>query len=70
LVDIGLQGIECYTSYHSPAQWAAFRAYCDRRGLLVTGGSDSHGGFVGRPLGVPEIWLRDLRLGPLMELVI
>ena len=40
---------------------------CDRHGLLITGGSDSHGGFVGRELGVPVIDSADLRLGELAE---
>ena len=29
---------------------------------MISGGSDFHGGFVGRELGVPEITLSDLKL--------
>jgi predicted metal-dependent phosphoesterase TrpH len=70
LVDTGLSGLECYSSYHSQDQAEAFRAYCDERRLLVTGGSDCHGGFVNRELGVPVVWQQDLRLGPLAERVV
>ena len=33
--------------------------------LLITGGSDYHGGFVGRQLGVPVVDTGMLRLGAL-----
>ena len=39
----GLDGIEAYYSQHSPAQTARFLALAERRGLIVTGGSDFHG---------------------------
>jgi predicted metal-dependent phosphoesterase TrpH len=67
LVDMGLQGLECFATYHDPMATRRFLDYCRSRDLLITGGSDSHGGFAGRTLGVPVIRASDLRLGPLEE---
>lgn len=65
MVEAGLAGIECY-SHHHDAEWThRCLAWAERYDLLVTGGSDSHGGFAGRELGRPEIYLSDLRLGEL-----
>ncbi len=61
----GIAGLECYACHHDPATTQTCLDFCERHDLLVTGGSDSHGGFVGRQLGVPIIHLDDLRLGPL-----
>jgi predicted metal-dependent phosphoesterase TrpH len=65
LVDMGLQGLECFASYHDQATTRRFLDYCRSRDLLITGGSDSHGGFVGRTLGIPQVYASDLRLGAL-----
>lgn len=70
LVDMGLQGVECYSFHHDAAATRAYLDYCRSRDLLVTGGSDYHGGFAGRALGVPPVYLRDLRLGGLEERVL
>ncbi len=67
LVAAGVQGLECYTCHHDPDWTARCLAWAERYGLLVTGGSDSHGGFAGRQLGQPPVHLRDLRLGPLAD---
>jgi predicted metal-dependent phosphoesterase TrpH len=67
LVDMGLQGLECFAIYHDEAAIRRFLDYCRSRDLLVTGGSDSHGGFVGRTLGLPPVYASDLRLGVLEE---
>ena len=40
----GLMGLECYHNAHSPAMERFLRAAAEKRGLLVTGGSDFHGG--------------------------
>lgn len=64
-LEFGIAGVECYTPYHSPETTARCRAFCARHDLLVTGGSDCHGAFAGRPLGVPPVTVDDLRLGPL-----
>jgi 3',5'-nucleoside bisphosphate phosphatase len=43
LVPLGLLGVECVYSEHSAEQVRCFRAAAEKRGLLVTGGSDFHG---------------------------
>jgi len=39
----GLEGIEVYTFYHTPAQTASYRRMADELGLVPTAGSDFHG---------------------------
>ena len=68
--DFGIAGLECYTHYHDEATTRFCRDWCDRHGMLVTGGSDCHGGFVGRELGVPMVDSADLRLGELAERIV
>jgi len=57
LVPVGLAGIEAYHSDHSSADAARYVALAQRLGLLVTGGTDSHGPAGPGPLvaigGVP-----------------
>lgn len=65
LVEMGIEGLECYSFHHDEATTRHFLEYCKSRDLLVTGGSDCHGGLVGRSLGVPPIRVGDLRLGDL-----
>jgi predicted metal-dependent phosphoesterase TrpH len=67
LVDMGVEGLECYSFHHSEATTRQLLDYCRRRDLLITGGSDCHGGFAGRPLGLPPICVGDLRLGVLLD---
>jgi hypothetical protein len=66
---------------HLPVEWPAFPHpaeaitrfcldWCVRRDLLITGGSDCHGGLVGRELGVPLVDTADLRLGELEERIV
>ncbi len=69
-LDFGVAGLECYSSYHDEAATNFCLDWCARHDLLVTGGSDCHGGFVGRELGVPMVRLSDLRLGDLVERVV
>jgi len=70
LVAMGVQGLECYSFHHDEAQTQDFLAYCRSRDLLITGGSDCHGGFVGRTLGLPPVRVSDLKLGDLEDGVI
>ncbi len=61
-----IEGVECFHLCHDAATTRRAVEWCDRQGLLITGGSDCHGGFVpGRRLGVPDIRLGQLRLGGL-----
>jgi predicted metal-dependent phosphoesterase TrpH len=43
LVTAGLDAIEVYHVTHTPGQTTHYRRLAERRGLLVTGGSDFHG---------------------------
>jgi len=52
----GLDGIECYSQYHkTPEEVKYYLDYCKKHDLLVSGGSDYHGGYTGRRLGHPEV---------------
>jgi hypothetical protein len=42
-IEYGIQGLEVYHSSHRDFQTEQFRDIADRRGLIATGGSDSHG---------------------------
>ncbi|MBN1874489.1 MAG: PHP domain-containing protein [Anaerolineae bacterium] len=67
LLGFDVAGVECYSQYHDEMTTACCVDWCERHNLLVTGGSDYHGGFVGRKLGVPVVDTAQLRLGPLMQ---
>ena len=54
-LDFGVAGLECYSINNDEAATDFCLGFCARHDLLVTGGSDSHGGFVGRQLGVPPL---------------
>lgn len=43
MVKAGMMGLECYHNAHTPAMERFMRSAAQRRGLLVTGGSDFHG---------------------------
>lgn len=49
LVEVGLDGLECWHTKHSEAQVAHYLELARRHGLLVTGGSDCHGTSKGQP---------------------
>ena len=56
LVAAGLDAIEVYHGTHTPGQVAHYRRLAERRGLLVTGGSDFHGAigrYYGQAPGLP-----------------
>lgn len=69
LREVGLDGLECYYSQHTPEQTALYLAVARRLGLRVTGGSDFHGRskpdvqlgvvYEGRPL--PDALLKALK---------
>jgi len=70
LLESGIAGLECYSQYHDDATIRFCLDWCVRRDLLITGGSDCHGGFVGREVGVPLVDTADLRLGELEKRII
>src|SRR3954465_11454547 len=50
LVGLGLDGLECYHTKHSPAATHNYLQLARQFNLLVTGGSDCHGTSKGKPL--------------------
>lgn len=50
LVDLGLDGIECFHTKHSASTSDHYLKIAARYNLLVTGGSDCHGFSKGKPL--------------------
>ena len=66
LIADGLQGIEAYHCDHSRPVAEHYRRLADQRGLLVTGGTDSHGMKADRPVPMgsvrtPEACLHQLK---------
>jgi predicted metal-dependent phosphoesterase TrpH len=59
LRDAGLAGLECWCSYHTPEQEAAFAAFARELGLVATAGSDFHG-----PRVKPHVALGGIRYHP------
>lgn len=43
MLDLGMDGLEAFSSYHTPEQAAAFYRQAQSRGLIATCGSDYHG---------------------------
>ena len=64
-IDFGISGIECYSSYSGVVKAEDYVSFCKKNNLLISGGSDCHGTFIGRKLGYPRITLDMLSLGPL-----
>lgn len=66
LVEMGLDGCEAIANENTPAETEYLLAFCRRRGLVATGGSDCHGRFVpDRFIGRPPV--PDGYLPPLLE---
>lgn len=63
----GIEGLEAIAGSHSPEETAFYLSFCQKHGLLVTGGSDYHGSFAGRRLGTPV--MDDAYLPPLLEAI-
>ncbi len=67
LISWGIEGLEAIASGHSAEETAFLLTYCQNNNLLVTGGSDYHGEFAGRSLGVPKV--DDAYLQPLLSAI-
>lgn len=65
LISWGVRGLEAIASGHSEEETNYLLTYCQSYNLLVTGGSDFHGGFAGRTLGLPQV--DDAYLAPLLD---
>lgn len=69
-LELGIAGLECYSQYHDGATTRRCLDWCRKHDLLVTGGSDYHGGFVGRRLGIPWVDVSDLALGEIADRIV
>lgn len=67
LVAAGLDGIEVYYPDHAPAQVEQYRALAARYGLLVTGGTDFHGGGLATRVPVGSQYVPESVVAPLRE---
>lgn len=55
--DWGVQGIECYHPHHDEETIKYLVDYCTKNNLIITGGSDYHGGLISkRSLGNPKFY--------------
>ncbi len=67
MLNAGIDGLECYTPYHDETATQRCLDFCRRHNLLITAGSDCHGGFAGRAIGQPRVCLDQLNLGSLLD---
>ena len=52
----GIDGIECYSPYFENQKDTAYYVkYCQKNGLMISGGSDCHGKFNDRFIGIPKV---------------
>lgn len=64
----GIDGVECYTPYAPDRDRIEYyKDYCNKNDLMISGGSDCHGGFLERKLGFPNIDAGDLRINSLFD---
>ena len=55
ILGTGIAGVECFAQYHNEETTRRCVDWCQEHVLLITGGSDYHGGFVNRTLGEPVV---------------
>ncbi len=66
-LELGIDGIECFTPYNDKKQSEFYIDFCNKNNLMISGGSDCHGDFIKeRKLGIPNITLNDLRINKLI----
>lgn len=54
LLDLGLDGVECFYPKHTPEVQTLCLEICRRRGLMITAGSDCHGAFGSADVGATQ----------------
>lgn len=63
LKNYGVSGIECYSPYLKDTEDADYYVrFCEEYDLMISAGSDCHGEFNNRTLGVPKINIDKLKL--------
>ena len=67
LLQHGFDGIECYYPTHTEEIRGVCLSVCQERNLLITTGSDCHGGFGYSGIGELKITLDQLELGELLS---
>lgn len=61
--DYGIVGIECFSPYLKNIEDADYYIkYCTENSLMISGGSDCHGEFNNRVLGVPKVNFDQIKL--------
>jgi predicted metal-dependent phosphoesterase TrpH len=55
ILDMGAHGFELYYPDHTGKVFDELEAFAKKRDCMVTGGSDYHGAFAERIIGVPEV---------------
>lgn len=54
----GIEGVECSHPHHDEETIKYLKKYCKENDLIITGGSDYHGGLISkRALGKPEFYI-------------
>ncbi|WMJ79090.1 PHP domain-containing protein [Clostridium sp. MB40-C1] len=67
---LGIEGVECFHPNHNIEKSEMCYKWCVKNRLIVTSGSDFHGGFIEeRNMGKPEMKLKDIRLGKLIDYI-
>ena len=59
LIEEGIEGLEAYHNHHSPSKTRRVIRIADENGLLVTGGTDSHGPKGSHPVQIGEVDVPD-----------
>lgn len=61
--DYGISGIECYSPYLKDIEDANYYVnFCNENNLMISAGSDCHGEFNNRTLGVPKVTMNEVKL--------
>jgi len=66
LVDLGLDGIECYYPSHSQEITNICLSICKERNLIVTSGSDCHGSFEKTVIGQMDTTIEQVNIDKLL----
>jgi hypothetical protein len=60
LIEAGIEGLEAYHNHHSPSNTRRAIRIAEDNGLLVTGGTDSHGPKGSHPVAIGDVDVPDL----------
>lgn len=66
IINLGIDGIECYYPLHTKEITSACIEICEDRDLLITCGSDCHGEFEDTKIGEMNIPIEKLNLGDIL----